>query len=60
MILPMDKYRAFSWMCLRDFSERTKFASIFTSLDVLINAAFVQSTLLTGNIEFAIGAQIGF
>jgi len=31
-LLPMDKYRAFSWMCLRDFSERRKFASIFTSL----------------------------
>jgi len=31
-LLPMDSYRAFSWMCLRDFSERTKFASIFTSL----------------------------
>ncbi len=31
-LLPMDKYRAFSWMCLADFSERTKFASIFTSL----------------------------
>ncbi len=31
-LLPMDNYRAFSWMCLRDFSERTKFASIFTSL----------------------------
>ncbi|MGE4564132.1 MAG: radical SAM protein [Victivallaceae bacterium] len=31
-LLPMDQYRAFSWMCLRDFSERTKFASLFTSL----------------------------
>lgn len=31
-LLPMDKYRAFSWMCLQDFSQRTKFASIFTSL----------------------------
>lgn len=31
-LLPMDKYRAFSWMCMRDFSERNRFASIFTSL----------------------------
>jgi radical SAM superfamily enzyme YgiQ (UPF0313 family) len=31
-LLPMDKYRAFSWMCLRDFSQRNQFASIFTSL----------------------------
>lgn len=31
-LLPMNNYRAFSWMCLGDFSERTKFASIFTSL----------------------------
>ena len=23
-LLPMDNYRAFSWMCLRDFSERTQ------------------------------------
>ena len=39
-MLPMDKYRAFSWMCLRDFSERTKFASIFTSLGCPYKCSF--------------------
>lgn len=39
-LLPMDKYRAFSWMCLRDFSERTKFASIFTSLGCSFKCSF--------------------
>ena len=39
-LLPMDKYRAFSWMCLRDFSERTKFASIFTSLGCPYKCSF--------------------
>jgi len=31
-LLPMHKYRAFSWMCMRDFSHRHQFASLFTSL----------------------------
>jgi radical SAM superfamily enzyme YgiQ (UPF0313 family) len=33
-LLPMasGKYRAFSWMCLADFSERNRCASMFTSL----------------------------
>ena len=39
-LLPMDHYRAFSWMCLRDFSERTKFASIFTSLGCPYKCSF--------------------
>jgi anaerobic magnesium-protoporphyrin IX monomethyl ester cyclase len=39
-LLPMDKYRAFSWMCLKDFSERTKFASIFTSLGCPYECSF--------------------
>ena len=39
-LLPMDRYRAFSWMCLNDFSERTKFASIFTSLGCPYNCSF--------------------
>lgn len=39
-LLPMDKYRAFSWMCLRDFSDRTKFASIFTSLGCPFRCSF--------------------
>ena len=39
-LLPMDKYRAFSWMCLKDFSERTKFASIFTSLGCPFKCSF--------------------
>ncbi len=39
-LLPMDSYRAFSWMCLRDFSERTKFASIFTSLGCPYRCSF--------------------
>jgi anaerobic magnesium-protoporphyrin IX monomethyl ester cyclase len=39
-LLPMEKYRAFSWMCLRDFSERTKFASIFTSLGCPFKCSF--------------------
>jgi len=39
-LLPMNKYRAFSWMCLRDFSERTKFASIFTSLGCPYKCSF--------------------
>jgi anaerobic magnesium-protoporphyrin IX monomethyl ester cyclase len=39
-LLPMDKYRAFSWMCLRDFSERTRFASIFTSLGCPFKCSF--------------------
>jgi radical SAM superfamily enzyme YgiQ (UPF0313 family) len=39
-LLPMDKYRAFSWMCLRDFSERTKFASLFTSLGCPYKCSF--------------------
>jgi radical SAM superfamily enzyme YgiQ (UPF0313 family) len=39
-LLPMDRYRAFSWMCLRDFSERTKFASIFTSLGCPFRCSF--------------------
>jgi len=39
-LLPMDRYRAFSWMCLRDFSERTKFASIFTSLGCPYKCSF--------------------
>ncbi|MFH0855094.1 MAG: radical SAM protein [Candidatus Omnitrophota bacterium] len=39
-LLPMDKYRAFSWMCLRDFSEREKFASIFTSLGCPFKCSF--------------------
>jgi radical SAM superfamily enzyme YgiQ (UPF0313 family) len=39
-LLPMNKYRAFSWMCLRDFSERTKFASIFTSLGCPFKCSF--------------------
>ncbi len=39
-LLPMDKYRAFSWMCLADFSERTKFASIFTSLGCPYKCSF--------------------
>ena len=39
-LLPMDNYRAFSWMCLRDFSERTKFASIFTSLGCPYKCSF--------------------
>ena len=39
-LLPMDKYRAFSWMCMRDFSERTKFASIFTSLGCPYKCSF--------------------
>ena len=39
-LLPMDKYRAFSWMCLRDFSERTKYASIFTSLGCPYKCSF--------------------
>ncbi|HBL24193.1 MAG TPA: B12-binding domain-containing radical SAM protein [Deltaproteobacteria bacterium] len=39
-LLPMDNYRAFSWMCLRDFSERTKFASIFTSLGCPFRCSF--------------------
>jgi radical SAM superfamily enzyme YgiQ (UPF0313 family) len=39
-LLPMDRYRAFSWMCLRDFSERTKFASLFTSLGCPFKCSF--------------------
>jgi anaerobic magnesium-protoporphyrin IX monomethyl ester cyclase len=39
-LLPMDHYRAFSWMCLRDFSERTKFASLFTSLGCPYKCSF--------------------
>lgn len=39
-LLPMNKYRAFSWMCLKDFSERTKFASIFTSLGCPYKCSF--------------------
>ncbi|MCX5809851.1 MAG: radical SAM protein [Proteobacteria bacterium] len=39
-LLPMDNYRAFSWMCLHDFSERTKFASIFTSLGCPYRCSF--------------------
>ncbi len=39
-LLPMDKYRAFSWMCLGDFSERTKFASLFTSLGCPYRCSF--------------------
>jgi radical SAM superfamily enzyme YgiQ (UPF0313 family) len=39
-LLPMDRYRAFSWMCLRDFSERTRFASIFTSLGCPYKCSF--------------------
>ena len=39
-LLPMDKYRAFSWMCLSDFNERTKFASIFTSLGCPYKCSF--------------------
>lgn len=39
-LLPMDKYRAFSWMCLSDFSERTKYASIFTSLGCPYKCSF--------------------
>lgn len=39
-LLPMDKYRAFSWMCLGDFSERGKFASIFTSLGCPYKCSF--------------------
>lgn len=39
-LLPMDKYRAFSWMCLRDFGERTKFASLFTSLGCPYRCSF--------------------
>ena len=39
-LLPMDKYRAFSWMCLRDFSERTKFVSLFTSLGCPYKCSF--------------------
>jgi radical SAM superfamily enzyme YgiQ (UPF0313 family) len=39
-LLPMDKYRAFSWMCLKDFSERTKFVSIFTSLGCPYKCSF--------------------
>lgn len=39
-LLPMDHYRAFSWMCLRDFSERTKFASLFTSLGCPYQCSF--------------------
>jgi len=39
-MLPMDKYRAFSWMCLRDFSERSRFASIFTSLGCPYKCSF--------------------
>jgi len=39
-LLPMDRYRAFSWMCLRDFSERTKYASIFTSLGCPYKCSF--------------------
>ncbi|MBP7529683.1 MAG: cobalamin-dependent protein [Syntrophorhabdaceae bacterium] len=39
-LLPMDRYRAFSWMCLRDFSERAKFASIFTSLGCPFRCSF--------------------
>ena len=36
----MDKYRAFSWMCLRDFGERRKFASLFTSLGCPYRCSF--------------------
>ena len=39
-LLPMNNYRAFSWMCLDDFSERTKFASIFTSLGCPYKCSF--------------------
>jgi len=39
-LLPMDSYRAFSWMCLGDFSERTKFASLFTSLGCPYKCSF--------------------
>ncbi len=39
-LLPMDRYRAFSWMCLRDFSQRTKFASLFTSLGCPYKCSF--------------------
>jgi radical SAM superfamily enzyme YgiQ (UPF0313 family) len=39
-LLPMDKYRAFNWMCLSDFSERTKFASLFTSLGCPYKCSF--------------------
>lgn len=39
-LLPMDKYRAFNWMCLGDFSERTRFASIFTSLGCPYKCSF--------------------
>lgn len=39
-LLPMNNYRAFSWMCLNDFSERTKFASIFTSLGCPYHCSF--------------------
>jgi anaerobic magnesium-protoporphyrin IX monomethyl ester cyclase len=39
-LLPMDSYRAFSWMCLRDFSERTRFASVFTSLGCPYKCSF--------------------
>ena len=39
-LLPMEKYRAFSWMCLGDFSERTRFASLFTSLGCPYKCSF--------------------
>lgn len=31
-LLPMDKYRAFNWMCLGDLESRNRFVSMFTSL----------------------------
>jgi anaerobic magnesium-protoporphyrin IX monomethyl ester cyclase len=39
-LLPMQNYRAFSWMCMRDFSERTKYASLFTSLGCPYKCSF--------------------
>ncbi|MDP3027332.1 MAG: radical SAM protein [Nanoarchaeota archaeon] len=31
-LLPMDKYRSFNWLGLRDLDSRNKYASIYTSL----------------------------
>jgi len=31
-LLPMDKYRSFNWLALRDLESRNKYASLYTSL----------------------------
>ena len=41
-LLPLDsgQYRAFNWMCMRDFSTRNRYASLFTSLGCPYHCSF--------------------